>query len=247
MKINDKDLINQYKAFIKSKSLHSRKQCPSRENLAKAFDTTTSEKQKTKIINHLSECHHCAEEFEILRQIFKSSREMNKELRRIFATDQRAKTKQTKSATPFLRFSPKYLSWAAALVVLFIGTILIVKWPGFLSEKHEERGPDKIKIELVEPIDGKSIAKPVAGDTEKTLIFKWGKFPEAEYYKLKLYNEALILLYESEKIQKNSLGIPPEIVEGLPVNQTYFWMVSAYIGIEQIAESDLKHFKLVIQ
>jgi hypothetical protein len=76
------------------------------------------------------------------------------------------------------------------------------------------------------------------------LIFKWEKFPETEYYILKLYNEALIPLYESEKIIDNQLKFPSEVLEELPVNKTYFWMVTAFTGPEKKAESDLQNFQL---
>jgi hypothetical protein len=142
MKINDKDLNDRYKAYIKSKSPHSRKKCPSREDLSKAFDTKTSEKHKTNIINHISECHDCGEEFGILRQIFKTSREMGIEMGKHLSTEEqiqsainkanltlsKTKTPQQSFQIPFQKHSPKYLSWAAALVVLLIGTILIVNW-----------------------------------------------------------------------------------------------------------------------
>ena len=258
MKINEKDLINRYKAYIKSKSPHSRKKCPSREDLAKAFDAKASEKQKTKIINHISECHDCAEEFGILRQIFKTSREMEKEMGKHLSTEEqiqaainkanltlsKTKTPQQSFQIPFRKPLPKYLSWAAALVVLLVGTILIVKWPGFLSEKHEQRGAEKTGIFLIQPKAEKSIVKPLKGEIREPLIFKWEKYPETEYYILKLYNEALIPLYESEKIVDNKLKFPSEVLEELPVNKTYFWMVTAFAGPEKKAESDLQNFQL---
>ena len=56
--------------------------------MVKAFNPKKSERKKTKIINHLSECHHCAEEFEIIRQIFKTSQEKAQEIGKLLSSEE---------------------------------------------------------------------------------------------------------------------------------------------------------------
>lgn len=258
MKINNTELINGYKAYIKSRSIPSRK-CPSREDIAKAFSPKTGEKHKTKIIDHISECHHCAEEFEILRQIFKASQEMNKEIGILLSSEEKVQAviekaarvvsktgnKQKKLLIHSLRLSPRYLSWAAGIIFLVIGIMLILKFSGFLNKRHEERGSEKIKIELIQPKQEEIIIRSLNGKSAEPIFFKWKKLPNTQYYVFRLFNEALILIYKSDKIVGNSFSLPPAVFKGWGKNKIYFWMVTAFSQTDKKVESDLKDFKLV--
>jgi hypothetical protein len=259
MKVNDNDLINKYRAYIKAKSLPSRRKCPSREDMVKAFSPKTGEKQKTKIIDHISRCHNCAQEFDIIRQIFKASQGMDKEMGTLLSSEEeveavieranrvvsKTKKQQKLSLFPFIRVSPKYLSWAAGMMVLVIGVILILKFSGLFYERQIERGPEKIKVELIEPKEGKNLKKSLKGELVEALIFKWDKFPETKYYVFKLFKETLILIYESDKIFNHSLNLPAHVLKGLEKNKTYFWMVTAFSRTEKKVESDLQDFRLI--
>lgn len=258
MKTNDRDLKNRYKAYIRTKSSDSRRKCPSREDLAKAFDPKTGKMQKTRIIDHLSVCHHCTEEFETLRQIFNASRDMAIEVDGILSKESGSGASIRKVGRvvnemrrPFsvsiTRFASRYLTWVAAMIIVITGIVLISRWPGFLFQEHKVRGPEKAKILLHRPGEGSRIHKPVNSKPGDFPIFNWNEYPEAEYYVLKFYNEALILLYQSQRISANRFTVPPEAFEKIEENSICFWMVKAYSGSEKIAESDLWSFKLIVR
>jgi hypothetical protein len=236
MKVNDNDLKKYYQEYIEGKSPSSSRGCPSRVDLVKAFNPKTSEKQKTKIVDHIAKCHNCAEEFEIIRQIFKASQKMATEIEELLSLEEKKEEIKKRA-----RFFPRYLSWAAVLIVFAIALTLILNYSGLL-EKERERGTGEVKIQLIVPGEGAKVVKQLK---DQPLLFKWRSMPDTKFYIFKLFNEALIPIYESDKIFDNHFAIPADLYKGLLVEKNYFWMVIGYTEKDKKVESDLQEFNLV--
>ena len=68
MKIKHKDLQQLYKYFVMENIPESRKNCPPSKEIINFFRAKLSEKQKTNIIDHITHCYYCAQEFEFILQ-----------------------------------------------------------------------------------------------------------------------------------------------------------------------------------
>ena len=68
MNINQNDVSKIYKAYILDKIPKSRKNCPSTNKIIKAFKSKYSEKEKTKIVDHITNCCFCIHEFDFILQ-----------------------------------------------------------------------------------------------------------------------------------------------------------------------------------
>jgi len=242
MKIKNKDLIKLYKAHIMENIPHSQKSCPPSNEIISFFKSKTSEKQKSRIIEHITKCSSCAQEFEFMLQTRREEGKLiggigkllqSKE--NITAIKKRAGKKINHTNERRKSFLPR-LSWKYALplagVAIIISAFLFFQNLG----KREYRGPDLSKIRLIEPISGKY--------SKSLLVFKWNESKDSEYYILELFDETLFQIWKSDKITKNQTILPAELAKSLNTNKTYFWMVTAFLPDGKKIESEIEEFTL---
>lgn len=242
MKINYKDLQKQYKAYIRENSILSRKNCPSIKKFINFFKSKMSEKQKTKIIDHVTNCYFCAQEFEFIFQILRYVLKLNEEIASVLRSKNDRKTikKVAKSNISNQRKKQKIffpmLSWK--YTSLIIGTAIIISALIILynSGKKEYRGINHNQLYLIEPVDGKY--------SKSLLLFKWNKFKGSDYYILELFDETLFPIWKSNKIFKNHIILPNEIAKSLNENKTYFWIATAFLPNGRKIESEIGEFTL---
>lgn len=242
MKIKNKDLIKLYKAHIMENIPHSRKSCPPSKEIISFFKSKTSEKQRSRIIDHITKCSSCAQEFEFILQ---TQREEGKLIEgignllqskeNIAAIKKRAGKKINLTDERLKLFFPR-LSWKYAIILagvaIIISTFLVFQNIG----KREYRGPDLSQVRLIEPIDGKY--------SKSLLVFKWNEFKDSEYYIIELFDETLFQIWKSNKISKNQALLPAEVAKSLNTNKTYFWMVTAFLPDGRKIESEIEEFTL---
>jgi len=231
MKISLKDLKRIYRDFIIEKTPPSRKNCPPQENLLKFSRSKLSEKQKSKIIDHITQCSYCVQEFKFTLQILKDEKNFIEEIGKVL----RAKGDPLIARRNKKIFFP-ILSWK--YVSLFIGSIIIIFTVIIFTnlEKREYRGPNLRQIYLIEPVNKKYSRSP--------LIFKWGSVKRSEYYVLELFDQTLYPVWKSQRIFKNQVILPLEIATKLKENKTYFWMVTASLHQGGKIESRLEKFTI---
>jgi hypothetical protein len=242
MKIKNKDLIKLYKAHIKKNIPYSRKGCPLPEEIISFFKSKTSEKQRSKIIDHITKCSSCTQEFEFILQIRREEGKLAEGIGKLLQSKEniafikkRAGKKNnylSEVRKPFL----SRLSWKYALplvcVAIIISALLVFQNKG----KREYRGPDLSKIRLVKPINGKY--------SKSLLVFKWNESEYSEYYILELFDETLSQIWKSDKISKNQAILPAELVKNLSTNKKYFWMITAFLPDGRKIESEIEEFIL---
>jgi hypothetical protein len=236
--LNEDDLKELFQASILDKVPSTGKNCPSLQEIRNIFIAGVSNRQKIRLLDHLTGCSHCYQTFVFLLQIYREEMTLDQDLRHVFGSEIKLDSSRKRGPLP----SPfQYLSWSR--MSLLTGTlILIVSFAIFgpkLLHRHpqpEKRGNILSSIELQEPLH---LSKP-----QLTLQFKWSAWKDADYYLLELYDEALVLIWISDRIYGNECLLPPAVFRTLVDKKTYFWMVTAFQKDQKKAESRLEDFSL---
>jgi hypothetical protein len=243
LKINLKDLQFAYIASLSKKIPISRKSCPSLKKLKTFFTPKTSEKQKTNIIDHVTNCYFCAQEFQLIYYILRYEKKLNRELysllyskNEIRGIKKTIKKSVSKSAKTQKYFQP-FFNWKYAF--LLFGTVILVLTLTILKNENngEYRTNDFKRIHLVEPLNEKH--------SKFSLLFKWDEFKGSNYYVLDLFDETLLPIWRSKKIFKDFISLPKEVVESLDKNKNYYWMITAFLPNGKKIESNIEGFKLI--
>ncbi len=243
MKINLNDLKLAYISSFLNKIPISRKDCPSLKKLKTSFSPETSEKQKTNIIDHVTNCYFCAQEFQLIFYILRCEKKINNELFGLLhpknatcsakrdikkSVSKSAKTK--KYFQPFFNLKYAYILFGTAVLIL---TFAVLK----NTNNGEYRTIDFKRIHLVEPLNKKL--------SKSSLLFKWNEYKDSNYYVLDLFDETLLPIWRSKKIFKDFIFLPKEIVKSLDKNKNYYWMITAFLPNGKKVESNIEGFKLI--
>jgi hypothetical protein len=240
LKINLKELQTIYNASISDKIPISRKNCPPLRKIISFFKKRTSEKQKTKLIDHVTNCYFCAREFQLILNILRNEKKFKSELETLLfpKNSNLSMNTQSKGRTFRLREKekPLILIFYWRYLFFFIGTVIIILSVIFFKNQtnKEIRGIDSQQIHLLEPLNGKN--------SKSQLVFKWNEFEGSNYYVLEIFDETLLLIWKSNKIITNSNFLPDKVVQNLKTNKTYFWMVTAFLPNGRKVESNLQKF-----
>lgn len=221
---------------------HSRKSCPPSKEIISFFKSKTSEKQRSRIIDHITKCSSCAQEFEFMLQT------RREEVKLIEGIGKLLQSKENISAIKIRAGKKNYylnerrksffsrLSWKYAFIMagaaIMISTFFVFQNIG----KREYRGTDLSRVHLIEPINGKY--------SKSLLAFKWNEFKDSEYYIIELFDETLFQTWKSNKISKNQAILPAEVAKRLKTNKTYFWMITAFLPDGKKIESEIEEFIL---
>lgn len=250
MRINNIGLKKIYRKYVEQIPVSDRKKCPSSIKIMNFFRGKLSERQKTKIIDHITNCPCCLEEFDFILKTLRFK--LRKELEDLNSSEEaedlsslrlkiydilcELKNRQKPS---LFKLSFNYVS-IGVILALLVGSILLFFRTGAknIDEKTQLRGEKKQMIELVGPLPAK-----IHSDS---LLFKWKKVKGCKYYILELYDEKLNLIWKSGKISRNRLKLPHEVKNGLKDNKKYFWSVAAYSSTQKLSESLLKDFFLIL-
>jgi hypothetical protein len=242
MKIKNKDLIKLYKAHIMENILHSRKSCPPSKDIISFFKSKAPEKQRSRIINHITKCSSCAQEFEFMLQTRREEGKLIEGIGQLLQSKENiaAITKRAGKKTNYLNegrksFFPR-LSWKYAFMLAGVSIIISTFFVFLNRGKREYRGSDLSRVHLIEPINGKY--------SKYFLVFKWNEFNSSEYYIIELFDETLFQIWKSNKISKNQAFLPAKIAKRLNINKTYFWMVTSFLPDGKKIESGIEEFIL---
>jgi hypothetical protein len=227
MKTELRGLKKLYQAYVISKRPPNRAKCPSAEAMAQIFEPSMSVRKKKKIVDHISDCSFCRNEFTILFEMRK------------FDTDNEA-------VGSFLIESPGRNSirtkrrpnrpiWQYACVLLGLG--LAVYSVAILDIQNEvidaQRAADA-DIVLTSPVHNKTL--------KDIIIFRWKAKKASDYYVLELFDEAYFPIWTSGNTYDDQVSLPPDIRAKLNQGRPYYWMVTAFIHDSQVGESALARF-----
>lgn len=258
MKLKNKQ-IRRYYQSLSIPEAGKDSNCPDIDVLIKSFSDELTESHKFDIIDHISDCKTCLEKFNFIEQIFKNSKRMAlrknklslnenevkelKELskRKILELEEQSETalkevksNSGKSILVFPKIPLKYLSIAAALVIVILGTIFIVN----ISPEPKAtamRGSRGDTFQLIMP----------RGEITKiNLVFKWNAIPDAKEYDVRMMNAELLNIWISDKIPNTSIKLPQDIYRKVKRDTIYYWKVIAYLNDGNIEKSHLVEFEL---
>jgi hypothetical protein len=226
MKSENRDLRELFEAFVRSKRPGDRQNCPSIQDLADSFDPKASRRKKKKIIDHLSECRDCREEFSLYLELNKLGGDPTAIIAR--ATTLKAPRALRLSSVP---------RWRTAAVAVGLSLVLAGLFLFRNGEMPEaERNPTPTGIVLVEPL-----ATRVVPDE---IVFRWKALASAQHYILELFDETLQPLWVSPPVRDIETRLPADLAHSLKARASYFWMVSGYSGSSKIGESRLARFEV---
>jgi len=244
MKITYDDLKRAYKSHIHRLIPSSREGCPPAENIFSVFNESTSPADKEKIIDHVTGCSLCLQEFELMQSFV---REEEKTVGDI-AGYLRAKAGSTRIPGKRLKISEILLGskaqaralWRLAAASLFViiitGLFLIATKSFFRTPEGKERGKLPGQVHLISPIRGQKIETP--------LLFRWEGTPNVDYYQLEIFDESLLPIWKSSRIARVYYELPPQAAYLINPNKAYFWTITAWLIDGTKREAPLDEFIL---
>lgn len=227
----DNDILK--KAFQASATFHrplDRKHCPSLEALAQSFEPGASKRNKIIIVDHISKCSYCREEFKLYHDLQQLHLALSQNEREICINPLDVPIK-------FCPAIPRQL-WSYASILLGLALISSVLFLFFhRTDMSEIRQTPSAAVLLVYPQSSHSISEE--------LTFRWKELPSAQDYVLELFDDSLLPLWTSPRIQGLHVRLPSTLNQMIEVGRSYFWMITAYSGPMKTSESKLTHFVVV--
>lgn len=215
MKIELDRLRILFRGYAASKQPPDRRGCPSPNTMAGSFEGSFSRRARKNIADHISECPFCQEEFLILM-----------EARRLEAgapePENQALSDQSRPL-PRRRAEGSGLAvvWQYACVLIGLG-LAALSLVNVIQHKHssEAQRSNETHILLQAPRARQVITAPP--------IFRWRGSPAADYYVIELFDETMLPIWTSERIQSNQAPLPRHVFSGLHPGKSYYWMVTGF-------------------
>jgi hypothetical protein len=235
MNINNNDLRILYQSNIKDNVPNSRSDCPSPREILQFFRSEQSGHNHIKIIDHITKCYYCTQDFGIILDTLRFERKMNHLVQKCFVV---RREKSKKKFYPY-RLLPSYFSWKStvvisALIIFFaLSTFLIIS---LKFKRYPFRSLNQNQIKIIAPIKKISPKNLVA--------FRWESIEHSEYYKIEIFDETLYPIWISNKIYVNNATFPLEIAPLLKKNRVIYWMVIAFYSNGTKKESSLQEFSV---
>ena len=196
-----------------------------------------------KIIDHMTNCHFCAQEFQFILCIFRFEKKLNEELCRHLLSQKkmpqikRIVKQNYKKSFQKQMILQSFFSWKYA-IPLFGVAIIIFALSLFQNFRYKEyRTIDTKGIQLIEPINIKY--------SKSSLVFEWKDYKGSNYYLFELFDKTLLSVWKSKKIFKNFVLLPDEVVKNLDINKKYYWMITAFLPSGKKVESNIAEFILI--
>jgi hypothetical protein len=215
MKTDDDRLKELFRGYAASRKPLTRGGCPSPEAIARSFEPSASARKKRKIVDHVSGCPFCRDEFLMFLEI------------------QKRDPARPEASSP--RPPGRPLLWQIACVFLGLG-LVTTSYFMFVHQKEISTMRQRLETGLVllSPKVGQSLSGP--------LVFRWRGRQASEYYVLELFDDALLPVWASDRIRKPQVLLPVEIRSTLQPGRSYFWMVTAFSQGAKTDESPLGRF-----
>jgi len=228
MKINLEMMRRLYTSYIADFTHMSRENCPSPKILTECLRGKASKKKKNRMIEHISRCSYCMEEFQFILEIHRNEKQLIQKIAPLVDSHSKKRI-----PFPFLHTTWNRAFFAAGAVLIVAGGLaLYFLIPGGLGQKF--RGTNIDHIKLIKPIHNKNTRAPV--------VFQWRKMTNADYYVLELFDNTLFPIWKSWEIPENKLELPPDIMENLSLGKSYYWFITGFFPGDRKIESSLEQF-----
>jgi hypothetical protein len=188
-------------------------------DLFTSFSSSTTLQNKKNIIDHITACSYCREEFELLLELKK------------WQSASGASSPDELGAVSFGRpFMWRYACFLFGLLLMLSAYYLNIKQFDFV----EGTRTSEQRILLIAPAQVHTFPKQ--------LIFRWQEESDSQYYILDLFDNSLLPVWTSQQILDVQIQLPGEILSRLKSGNYYFWMITAFSSTHKISESELRRF-----
>jgi hypothetical protein len=229
MTLNDEDLKRIFRSYVDKRDSGTRQGCPSFSELSGFFEPGTPRTKKLKIIDHITSCSACADEFDFLRGLNNYEKRLAQNAREIRAKNSSYSTRPY--AEGKRAWIWRYAPITAGVLFLVVSLAVVLKW--------ERPGDSRTATSLV------TLQSPGRGQSVSiTMVFEWKSFQEADSYILEVFDDVLLPIWKSGEITSTLFKPPEEFWSRLRPDGSYFWMVTALKGGNKLAESELRRFAL---
>jgi hypothetical protein len=223
MEMNDLKVRRIYMAYVSSKVRASRTECPPVRELREAFEAKTRRRAKNRVVDHISKCAHCAEEFQFIHGMRTRERELAEEIRGI-----------ARNGRSFEIAHPLPI-WSYTAV---LGVIAILIAGVFTLKRPHLNDAGRNKPVLIPEV----LAPSGHIEIDPQLLFKWRPVKGAASYVIEIYDASLRFIWESPPIATTAAILPAQLWELLAAETDYFWSISAYDSEGKIGESRFEVF-----
>ncbi|MDD8021322.1 MAG: hypothetical protein PHU81_09160 [Acidobacteriota bacterium] len=222
--------------FLSSKDFEknvSRRDCPEPEDLARSFDPGAGLEFKETIVDHLSRCLACQQEFEFLhlseklvteisRKLLKPKRPIKLKLQSFFSSSSLIK----KAAVTF-----------TALIIVF--SLVYYLNSNYRKAQEVERNPREVQNLMMT----EEIAKPAS----LAIALKWQPVEQALFYQVEVFNQNMYLIWQSPPARDTLIRLPEEVTNVLKNDRCFFWQILIYTPGEKFVDSPVRKVKLNLQ
>jgi RNA polymerase sigma-70 factor (ECF subfamily) len=238
MRIDLDGLKAAYRNSIRQTAPSSMKGCPSARKIVTLLRSGLSEKETTKVIDHVTRCKFCFSEFEFVLDVLRQERDFAREVERGLPGDHTPpRRKESRQNTLSWRlhgrtFVPRF-SWRAATILAgFALAGLFLAKSGLFRPAEKFRSGSPAWFKLLEPVRERT--------PQPALVLRWEKVKNSEFYIVELFDQALSPVWKSDRITGESAALPGELTKTLDVDRSYFWTVTAYFANGEKISSALK-------
>lgn len=225
MKTDHPDLRELYRSYISTRGPLDHKKCPPPLVIARSFEPSAPARMKKRIVDHISGCPMCREEFMMLLEHRRAGKEE-------IAAPEESRPEQNNEAKK--RYGNSVV-WQGAVVLagltLVISSFFLIRQ---VRETSQTRQAERVAISLITPEYGRSLASPYD--------FRWKGKARDDYYVLEIFDETLMPIWTSDRIGGSRLRLPREVSAGMRPGRTYYWMITSYILGSVSGESQLGRF-----
>ena len=232
MTLNDEDLKRIFQAHVAKQEPKTRQDCPSFHELARFFEPGPRRRQKLKIVDHVTNCSACSQEFEFLRELQSYERRLahGAAEHRTNSEGRPAPARIQRGWILFRRYAPI----AAGTIVLMISLAILVKW-----DRTEETRSASRSVVLLRPRQDQT--------ARLTVAFEWKPVESADSYIFEIFDETLLPVWASQPMTSTFFIPPEELRNRLRSNAPYYWMITAFRNKNKLAESELRRVILSFQ
>lgn len=217
-----------FQGYVASKRPLSRQGCPDPADLVSSFEPAASRRRKKRIIEHISQCPLCREEFMVLVERQSGEPDLAEASARSGPREHSAPADEglRRPLRPFWRFATALLG-----LILMVSSLVVVvrqrdRWNALRS--------GETAILLLAPKTDQAVAGPP--------LYRWQARTPAEYFVLEIYDEALLPVWTSDRVRASELRLPSGVYARLQPGRRYFWMVTGYSGQATSGESPMGRF-----
>lgn len=223
------------------------RRCPSKADIIRYFEGALADTQAKRLLAHVVSCPECMTVFEAAQEIRSRSGEILDGLERLGEQGCEARDRlrdRARQEVILLRKSrrPRRLSSYRRLLIPAVGTVLalLAAWaiipsagPRLTSSVERDGSP----LEL-------GLLRPRGAVPRSALTFEWTARPEAQSYRLQIYDRALEPVYQSGPLGADPYPLAGDAAALLRTDGVYFWKIAAVYKDGRTIASEFAKFTL---